>query len=168
MPVTCRQGVSNPGNRVAAWTMSETTGEDHEGHASPSEGASTQDGPEPARGDRGHAAQDSGRDHSQACLQDRPGHAGRARHVGGVKKSADGFVLPNRYRREGSSMASFMYSGNLCYSIAPALGVQISFVVGDHLAKKCRHGVSLTENCRVSWVYVRSNILAKSTGRPCQ
>ena len=46
---TCRPDVPDPGNRVAAWTMIETTGGgDHDGQASPSEGTSAQDSPKPA------------------------------------------------------------------------------------------------------------------------
>ena len=43
---TCGPDMRDPGGRVAAWTMSETAGGDREGQASPSEGASAQDGPE--------------------------------------------------------------------------------------------------------------------------
>ena len=43
-------------------------------------------------------------------------------------QDVNNFVMPKRYRREGAREASFMYSGNVRYSIAPALGVRGGFV----------------------------------------
>ena len=46
---TCRPDVRDPGGRVAAWTIIETTGgADHESQTSLSDGTSAQDSPEPA------------------------------------------------------------------------------------------------------------------------
>ena len=75
----------NPGGRVAAWTMSDIIGGDQEGQASPSEGANTQDGPEPAPEPEviEVALSKTGRDRSQACLHDKRGQAGYARCAGG-------------------------------------------------------------------------------------
>lgn len=87
---TCRPDVSNPAGRVAAWKMSETTGRDHEGQASPRgiQHTGWSRANSRARGDdRGRAGQNSGRDRSQACLQNKRGHAGRVRCAGGDYES---------------------------------------------------------------------------------
>ena len=100
--------------------MSETTGGDHEGQASPSEGASTQDGPEPVS--------------EPEVIEVAPGKTvavitpklvyqinGETKHVYDVPaettKAIDDFVVPEHYRREGAREASFMHSlGAYCVS----------------------------------------------------
>ena len=94
--------------------MSETTGGgDDEGQASPSEGASTQDTPEPAP--------------EPEVIEVAPGKTvavitpklvykilGDTQQVYDVPaetaKAVDDFVVPRGYRREGAREASFMYS----------------------------------------------------------
>ena len=50
-------------------------------------------------------------------------------------KAVDDFVMLERCRRERAREASYMYSGDLYYSIAPALEVQGRCSVGCHPAK---------------------------------
>ena len=110
---TCRPDVPNPGGRVAAWTMSETTGGDHEGQASPSEEGSTQNNPEPAS--------------EPEVIEVAPGKTvavitlklvykinWKTQHVYNVPaettKAVDDFFVPKHYRREEAREASLMYS----------------------------------------------------------
>ena len=105
--------------------MIETTGGDHDGQASSSEKTIAQDDPEPAL--------------EREVIEVVPGKTavaeitpklvysvnGEAQDVYDMPvettKAVDDFAMPKHCRREGAREASFVYSGNLCYSIAIVL-----------------------------------------------
>ena len=66
-------------------------------------------------------------------------------------KAVNGFAVPKRCGREGPREASFVYSGNVRYSIAVVLSQAAT------QPQQYRHGVSL--KILSCWMYIRSNIL---------
>ena len=119
-----------------------TTGRDHESQASPSEGASTHDGPKPELIEVA-----SGKTVAVITPKIVFKINGNTQDMYDVLTEAtqavDDFVVLKRYRREGAREASFMYS--LAVYCVPAVEDNLKAVRHCLASTKCRSGKCFTK-----------------------